>query len=435
MTGKRVKGFRYEPKYTQNRYYLNIFRNHWKDYYSRHSGEIKEYQKKVVERFIKCGDPKEGYALVECPNCGESYFIPFSCKSRTCSSCEEKRIIEWSDWLCEEVLLPVNHRHITWTIPSELNKYFIDNIWLLKQFMKTADDIAKYYYCTKGKAGIITALHTAGSRITVNVHAHMLLTECQIKNGFLEEGKTLEEGVEEGKVLPLPSVPFRQINHLWRNKILALLCNTGNLDKNYEAELKKKYPKGFIVYHTAKSTSNNPEEAKRIASYLLRPPVQKSKIIRYDQKQKKVTIRYKCGVDGCFKNIYKHESMDTDEFIRRTIQHILSYHIQKIRYIGLYSQKFRGMQNKRMGIETKKNTRNNYRVKWRKLIKRIFQIDPMECMQCGKQMKIKKIITRQTIGRLKEFTQYKYYISGRWRKEKRKEFTSPPGGIERRRAA
>ena len=68
-------------------------------------------------------------------------------------------------------------------------------------------------------------------------------------------------------------------------------------------------------------------------------------------------------MDSCFKNIYKYETMGTDEFIRRTIQHILPYHIQKIRYIGIYSQKFRGMQKKKMGIEVEKNTRNNYRVK------------------------------------------------------------------------
>jgi len=50
--------------------------------------------------------------------------------------------------------------------------------------------------------------------------------------------KTLEEGVEEGKVLALPVVPFRQLNLLWRNKIFVLLCNTGHIDRNYEAELK-----------------------------------------------------------------------------------------------------------------------------------------------------------------------------------------------------
>lgn len=88
-----------------------------------------------------------------------------------------------------------------------------------------------------------------------------------------------------------------------------------------------------------------------------------------------------------------------------------------------------------MGIEEKKNTRNNYRVKWRELIKRIFQIDPLECFQCGKQMKVKKIISKLSDERIKEFTQYKYYIAGRWRKERRKEFALPPGGIERRKAA
>ena len=79
--------------------------------------EIEEYQKKVVERFMLCGDPKEGFALIECPDCGESYFVPFSCKTRICNSCGEKHILEWSEWLSHEVLLNVNHRHMVWTLP------------------------------------------------------------------------------------------------------------------------------------------------------------------------------------------------------------------------------------------------------------------------------------------------------------------------------
>ena len=39
---------------------------------------MKKYQIKTVEKFIKCGDPQYGFAYVECPNCGESYFVPFS---------------------------------------------------------------------------------------------------------------------------------------------------------------------------------------------------------------------------------------------------------------------------------------------------------------------------------------------------------------------
>jgi len=89
--------FLYSPRYDQDRLYLNLFRRFWPSYYSQHESEVANYQKQVVERFLACGDPKEGFAQVECPNCGETYFVPFSCKTRICNSCAEKHILEWTD--------------------------------------------------------------------------------------------------------------------------------------------------------------------------------------------------------------------------------------------------------------------------------------------------------------------------------------------------
>ena len=87
-----IKGV-YTPKYHQDRLYYNIFKNHWADFlavyerrFQKEYGFLEEYQVKTVEKFIKCGDPKHGFAYVECPKCHESYFVPLGCYSY-CTSC------------------------------------------------------------------------------------------------------------------------------------------------------------------------------------------------------------------------------------------------------------------------------------------------------------------------------------------------------------
>ena len=110
----------YTPKYHQDRLYYNIFKNHWAEFvavykqrFQEKYGFLEEYQVKTVEKFIKCGDPKYGFAYVECPECGESYFVPFSCKTGMCNSCGEKHTLVWGEWVSSEVMINGNHRHIT----------------------------------------------------------------------------------------------------------------------------------------------------------------------------------------------------------------------------------------------------------------------------------------------------------------------------------
>ena len=36
----------------------------------------------VAREYLKCGDLKEGFARVRCPDCHEEYLLAFSCKGR-----------------------------------------------------------------------------------------------------------------------------------------------------------------------------------------------------------------------------------------------------------------------------------------------------------------------------------------------------------------
>ncbi len=68
------------------------------------------------------------------------------------------------------------------------------------------------------------------------LHIHLLLTE-----GLLSE-KT--DDYCEPISYPLPKVSFRNINYLWRNKVLSLLKNFKKITHKEFLEYRKMYPKG-----------------------------------------------------------------------------------------------------------------------------------------------------------------------------------------------
>ncbi|MFW6237417.1 MAG: transposase zinc-binding domain-containing protein [Desulfosudaceae bacterium] len=52
------------------------------------------------------GNLHNGFAWVRCHDCGHESLLAFSCKRRHfCPACHQRRVVEFGEWLCEEVLL------------------------------------------------------------------------------------------------------------------------------------------------------------------------------------------------------------------------------------------------------------------------------------------------------------------------------------------
>ncbi|MDA1277690.1 MAG: transposase zinc-binding domain-containing protein, partial [Verrucomicrobia bacterium] len=61
----------------------------------------------AVEEFLECGDLKQGFARVRCPDCGHELFAALSCHGRCfCPSCHQKRALQTALWVSQEVCAP-----------------------------------------------------------------------------------------------------------------------------------------------------------------------------------------------------------------------------------------------------------------------------------------------------------------------------------------
>ena len=82
-------------------------------------GFLRPVVKSEMEKYLNCGILRNGFIRIRCPECKEEYLLPFSCKDRClCPSCAAKRSVVFADFIANEVIEPVPHRHLVFSLPK-----------------------------------------------------------------------------------------------------------------------------------------------------------------------------------------------------------------------------------------------------------------------------------------------------------------------------
>ncbi len=127
---KLVKGI-YNRRHPERTDYYRIieanfdeFERSYPDLFEEKYGYLRTEVRKAIYAFLDCGIPENGVARVRCDDCGHDFFVAFLCRQRVvCSCCSTKRSILFGEKV-REVVKPVSHIHITFTIPKILRAYF-----------------------------------------------------------------------------------------------------------------------------------------------------------------------------------------------------------------------------------------------------------------------------------------------------------------------
>jgi ribosomal protein S27E len=95
------------------REHFDEFERVYPERYQERYGYWRPVIRSSIDKFMKCGDLKEGFARVRCPDCKEEFFVAFSCRQRSCCpSCDQKRALLLAHRLNDEVLANVPHRQV-----------------------------------------------------------------------------------------------------------------------------------------------------------------------------------------------------------------------------------------------------------------------------------------------------------------------------------
>lgn len=358
-----------------------IFVNHYECFRKENVHRTRKVCDDEVKKLVRCKDENYGHILYECSECGEQKRVPFTCKSRLCTSCGKIRTDNWQNDI-KETIYNVQHRHVVFTIPNEIKHLFRQDRKLLKELIDNASELILEYFKRQRKTskwipGIVSVLHTFGRPLNWNPHIHMLVTEGAI--------------VDEKDWKDVKYLRYETLRNSWKYKVIKFLSDKYRCNPKVKAILNKLYKrmeKGFYVY--AKPNTMKPwQVAQYIGRYVSRPVIAESRIKEYDGTN--VTYCYERHED----NKYEEKTVTAEEFIGLLLMHVPDRQFKMVRYYGVYSRRVKNKIKQVMKRREKILKRSNIEKTFEARIKRAFGIEIFKCSNCGAKMEFKDIIYKK----------------------------------------
>ena len=379
--------------------HFDAFKSTYEERFERRYGPFRPLWDEVVAKYIDCGVYECGFARVRCPGCRQELLLAFSCKTRLCPSCEQKRMLLSAEKTTDEILLSVPHRFWTFSIPRAIRGIMLRDRRLLKLVPRCA------FYALKramkgalpegtaadGASGAVLAIHTASNLLQWNPHVHGIVTE-----GLFDR---------EGRFVHLPDLDPKFVEELFGEKLLKELFKKERISPALVSSMATWRHSGFSTHSKPASADPSAPAFFHMLRYMKRPAVALSRIaLDADGGQVVYTAEFNpmLGTDRI--------EVDPLEFVAKVLMHVPDKNSRRVMGYGVYSNRALGERRKKARGETEgagigaavsvyepESSADAFarkrRQSWARLIRKIFEISPLECPRCGGEMKVVSVIT------------------------------------------
>ncbi|HLB41296.1 MAG TPA: IS91 family transposase [Gammaproteobacteria bacterium] len=370
----------------------------WWRFYEANKAKIRAGILTGIVKLLSCRTIVRGYHQYRCenPDCPHIKRIAHSCKGKGCSSCGKKATELWIEK--QNGILPdTEWQHITFTMPDVFWDFFWLNRHLLNEVGKIAADAVLSIAKTKGVIpAIFIAIHTFGRDLKRNVHIHLSTTRGGITFDLSEWNKLYFDETSLMKIWRYKIIKMLRKHHKNNTLIIpASIKKNLNPIHTFTTFLDQQYKRRWIV-DCSKATENYHHTVNYLGRYVKRPPIAESKLRHYDGNNVSFTYR-----DHKSKS-YRNFTTSVDEFITRFIQHIPDVGFRMIRYYGALANKVRG---KLLPIiytllgQEKSRAESIQKITFASLMKATFNIDPLQCILCGKKLLLELVIYGKSSAR------------------------------------
>jgi len=406
---------RQSPLYQIIEHYYPEFERTYDERYHKRYGPWRPIIGEVARKFLRCSDLHFGFARVRCTRCGYEMFVPFSCRQRClCPSCHQKRTLLAAETIAHTICGAVPHRQIVLTIPKRLRIYFRHDRGLLGELARAAwlavtetyrhvlrrDDVVP---------GMIGGIQTFGELVHFHPHIHAICTDGAF--------------APDGTFICLPKIETDLLLTAWQNKVFELLMAAGKIDQQTVDQMRTWPHSGFSVDNSVTVSPGDTSALERLAQYILRCPFSLARVVRLtddgsviDRAEQDHCRRFPgpASADlrgGPRRNFQVFSALD---FLAELTQHIPEKGEHLARYYGWYSHRQRGIRAKLRNVEESESDHVSidrsalHAAKftsgrspagslstWAILIKRVYEVDPLECPKCRGQMTIISFIERR----------------------------------------
>ncbi len=200
----------------------------------------------------------------------------------------------------------------------------------------------------------------------------------------------------------------------FRRRVIKLFLEKKLINQNRADNLLSWRHSGFSIDSSIRFFGGAQQERENLAQYIARPPISLKKI-RFESFHGKVLFH--TDYSEYFRENLK--LFKATDFIALLTQHLPPKGVQYIRRYGLYSSRSRGKwiekpyvarlapnvwRHKHLDSPDSPETQQDYnpdcsvcssesRAAWARLIAKVYEVNPLECVKCGSPMKILAVIT------------------------------------------
>lgn len=301
---------------------------------------------RTLRALLACRTPALGGHRYRCQACGQTHFVPHSCRNRHCPLCQGQAA---RDWLAQQqaALLPVPYFHVVFTLPHLLNPLLQQNQRALYRllFQAVSQTLLGFGQKRLGvQLGLTAVLHTWSQTLLDHYHLH-----CIVPGGGLSKDKTRWVSTPAHYLFPV-----RALSKVYRGKFLAGLEQLyaqkqlefhGQLaglaePKAFQRLLRQATRKKWVVY--AKPPFGGPAPVLAYLSrYTHRVAISPRRLRALDLAHQTVSFSWKDYADA---GKPKAMTLPVAEFLRRFCLHLLPERFVKIRHYGFLGNRQRRQQ-------------------------------------------------------------------------------------------
>lgn len=342
-----------------------IFRAHGPEYLAKYGKRMPRAHLRAMRDIEQCRTPVLGGQAYVCTKCDERRYSYHSCKNRHCPKCGNDQAEKWLEEQ-KELLLPVTHFLVTFTLPEELRAVARSNQKTVYSilFRASSEALQKLAWDERfvgGRVGMVGVLHTWTRALIYHPHVHYIVT-----GGGLSQSGNWKSSREDFLV------PVKALSVIFRAKFRDLLKKTELFDQVDGRVWKKQW-----VVHS-EPVGSGEAAFKYLAPYVFRVAISNNRILKLEDGR--VTFKYK---DSASEET-RFCTVSAEEFMRRFLQHVLPERFVKVRYYGLLSP---GNRHVLKRVREALGARASGSVA-RSQDRAINQRETLRCPGCGNEMKL-----------------------------------------------
>jgi hypothetical protein len=243
----------------------------WDERFRDTYGPLHPRVKHLFESFIRCGDLHFGFVRVRCVNADckkkDEKIVPFSCRTRgLCSSCGQRRAIEWAERMVEFVLPLVPYRQLVFTIPVALRKAFLLDRSLYGELCRVAYASTRDYMRERGplparqsKAvpAMVVSPQSYGDLIVPNPHCHSVVSLGLFR--------------KDGIYFPMEDSDFSGLEEVFRDRFFEMMLEKEKIRPETVARFKSWPHSGFQADFRRRIDAEDRPGLEGLLSYMERP--------------------------------------------------------------------------------------------------------------------------------------------------------------------